>query len=54
VFVGAVGRQPLERVADDSENVTISLGQLKSFAKSAYCIFVGAYDGEGYLVWKDG
>ena len=54
VFVGAVGRQPPDRIADDSEHVTISLGQLKSFAKSAYCIFVGAYDGEGYLVWKDG
>lgn len=53
VFVGAVGPQPRDRIAYDSEHVTISLGQLKSFAKSAYCIFVGAYDGEGYLVWKD-
>lgn len=52
VFVGAVGRQRPDQIADDSEHVTISLGQLKSFAKSAYCIFVGAYDGEGYLVWK--
>ena len=54
VFVGAVGRQPPDRIADDSEHVTLSLGQLKSFAKSAHCLFVGAYDGEGYLVWKDG
>jgi hypothetical protein len=54
VFVGAVGRRPPDRIADDSEHLTISLGQLKGFAKSAYCIFVGAYDGEGYLVWKDG
>jgi len=51
VFVGAVGRQPPNRIADDSEHISISLGQLKSFAKSAYCIFVGAYDGEGYVVW---
>jgi len=54
VFVGAVGRQPPDRIADDSEHVTISLGQLKSFAKSASCIFIGAYDGEGYVVWKEG
>jgi len=54
VFVGAVGRQPPDRIADDSEHVTISLGQLRSFAKSASCIFTGAYDGEGYVVWKVG
>jgi len=54
VFVGAVARQPPDPIADDSARVTISLGQLESFAKSTYCIFVGAYDGEGYLVWEEG
>jgi hypothetical protein len=51
VFVGAVGRQPADRIVDDSAHVTISLEQLSAFAKSIRCLFVGAYDGEGYVLW---
>jgi len=54
VFVGAIGRQPQDPILGAPADATISTGQLRTFAKTADCIFVGAYDGEGYLVWHLG
>ncbi|SRR5229473_2823591 len=51
VFVGAVGRQPPDPILGDAGDATISTRQLRTFANTVHCIFVGAYDGEGYLVW---
>jgi hypothetical protein len=51
VFVGAIGRQPPDPILGDPVDSNISTGQLRTFAKTAHCIFVGAYDGEGYVVW---
>lgn len=31
----------------------VSLGELEVMGTSAQCIFVSAYDGEGYLVWEE-
>ncbi|MGA2481492.1 MAG: hypothetical protein ABSF92_00030 [Candidatus Acidiferrales bacterium] len=52
VFVGAIGRQPPNPMSEDSGHLTVSTEQLEAFAKSAYCVFVGAYDGEGYVLWQ--
>jgi len=52
VFVGAIGRQPPDPILVDPVDSNISTGQLRTFAKTAHCIFVGAYDGEGYVVWR--
>jgi len=52
VFVGAIGRQPPNPISENSEHLTVSTEQLEAFAKSAHCVFVGAYDGEGYIVWQ--
>ena len=54
VFVGAILRQPPDNISGDTGHATISTEQLRTFAKSARCLFVGAYDGEGYLVWQAG
>lgn len=50
-FVGAVGRSTW------AANMTtlpgsITVQQLNEFAQRASVVFVGAYDGEGYLVWR--
>lgn len=50
-FVGAVGRAPSELRSDMVSLCTITGEQLGDFAKTVHSIFVGAYDGEGYLIW---
>jgi len=54
VFTGAIGWQPPDPILADAGDATISTGQLRTLAKTADCIFVGAYDGEGYVVWRVG
>jgi hypothetical protein len=54
VFVGAIGWQPPDPILGDPADAAISTGQLRTFAKTADCIFVGAHDGEGYVVWHSG
>jgi hypothetical protein len=31
----------------------LSLGELKVLGRSAECIFVRAFDGEGYVIWGE-
>jgi hypothetical protein len=50
LFVGAVGCTPPDMPADISSFSTITAEQLANFAESVRCVFVRAYDGEGYLV----
>lgn len=50
LFVGAVGYAPSDMPADISSSSTITAEQLANFAGSVRCVFVRAYDGEGYLV----
>jgi len=52
VFVGAVGRAPWPSGGDTASLHALTAEQLADFAKTAGCVFVGAYDGEGYLIWK--
>lgn len=52
VFVGAVGRAPWSSGGDVTSLHTVTAEQLADFAKTAHCVFVRAYDGEGYLMWK--
>jgi len=52
VFIGAVGNIPADQFACDGSANTISTEALIDFAKTVRCVFVGAYDGEGYLLWK--
>lgn len=51
-FVGAVGRMPWSAGADIAALSVVTTEELAKFARSAFCVFVGAYDGEGYLVWR--
>lgn len=52
VFVGAVGRVPCFSGPDVTSLHAVTAEQLAEFAKTARCVFVRAYDGEGYLIWK--
>jgi hypothetical protein len=51
-FSGAVALQPGDATRLTSRTESISLAELETLARSAECIFVSAYDGEGYLVWE--
>jgi hypothetical protein len=51
VFVGTVGRAPWSSGEDVASLHTVTAEQLADFAKTARCVFVRAYDGEGYLMW---
>jgi hypothetical protein len=53
-FVGAIGRQPPDRILADAGDATISAGQVRTFAKTADCIFVGAYGLFGMALGPDG
>jgi hypothetical protein len=52
VFIGAVGKIPADQFARDGSANTISTEALIDFAKTVRCVFVGSYDGEGYVLWK--
>lgn len=51
VFVGAVGCSPWT-AGQNTLNSTVTTEQLTQFAKTIRFVFVGAYDGEGYMVWQ--
>jgi hypothetical protein len=51
IFVGAVGRSPADISARNATLQDISAEQLLNFAKTVRSVFVGAYDGEGYVLW---
>jgi len=52
VFVGVIGQWRSTPISGDSGHLTVSTEQLESFAKSVFCVFVGAYDREGYVLWQ--
>ncbi|MBK8127157.1 MAG: hypothetical protein IPK56_10760 [Elusimicrobia bacterium] len=49
IFFGAIGDGDLKSIEKDGN---MQLEELVKFIKKAKKIFVGAYDGEGYLVWE--
>jgi hypothetical protein len=53
VFVGAIGNFSINMGSSIMAGQTVTADSLKSFAETVECIFVGAYDGEGYVLWFD-
>lgn len=51
ISVGALGEPSPALRASILATRTISAEQLAEFSRAVYCIFVGGYDGEGYVVW---
>jgi len=51
-LVGMVGRIP-NAIALLDPAQPLSLEELEVIARSAECIFVGAFDGEGYVIWEE-
>jgi len=55
VFTGAVGRIARDVSAKVLALKIITTEQLAAFSTTVECVFAGAYDGEGYVVWiKEG
>jgi hypothetical protein len=54
VFVGAVGSLTTAGSRYIRKNRAITTSTLESFAESARFIFIGAFDGEGYVIWERG
>ena len=52
IFVGAVGHLAPPVASSIMKRRTVATGDLEEFAATARCIFIGAYDGEGYVVWS--
>jgi len=51
-FIGAVGR-PASKLSDLTQNLqTISVSEIQHIAETASIFFLGAYDGEGFLIWE--
>ncbi len=50
--IGALGRTSGETSARIASLKAISAEQLTAFAETVQSVFVGAYDGEGYVVWN--
>ena len=51
ILVGAVGRIASETAEAVQREKVITTSALKSIAETARLIFVGAYDGEGFVCW---
>lgn len=52
-FLGFIGRLPRD-VAKLMWNSKVATGEsLEIFVDSTLCVFAGAYDGEGYVVWAN-
>jgi len=51
ILVGAVGRITSETAEAVQREKVITTGALKSVAETARLVFVGAYDGEGFVLW---
>jgi hypothetical protein len=52
VLIGAVGRLTTEANTAIQKEKTITTSVLESIAETARLVFVGAYDGEGFVIWK--
>ena len=51
LFIGAVGKLAPETAKSILTQKALAAKTLESFAETAQLVFVGAYDGEGYVVW---
>jgi hypothetical protein len=51
-FIGALGRVASDTLAQIASSKVLTTEQINDFAKTVHCIFIGAYDGEGYVVWN--
>lgn len=54
LFLGAVGQLPPSVTSATEKTKDVSINQLRNFAGTVKCLFVGAYDGEGFVVWLAG
>jgi hypothetical protein len=52
IFIGAVGRLTTEMAHSIQNQKTITTSGLQSIAQTAWLVFVGAYDGEGFVIWE--
>jgi len=50
--IGALGPRPSDPIFESPRHVTISAEHLTGFVRGVHSLFVGAYDGEGYLIWE--
>lgn len=50
--IGALGSMNEKDSAHIESARTITIGQLTAFAEAVQSVFVGAYDGEGYIIWE--
>lgn len=50
--IGALGGMNEEVSVHIAAAKTITTGELAAFAETVWSVFVGAYDGEGYIVWN--
>jgi hypothetical protein len=48
---GAIGRTPINWPTNTGQ-VVITTEELERFAETVRCVFISAYDDEGYLVWR--
>ena len=54
VFLGAVGLLSAESQELISIHKTLSKDSLLRIAETVRCVFAGAYDGEGFVLWGRG
>ena len=50
-FIGALGNMPSYNSARIAKSKVVTGEDFEDFAKTVRCIFVGAYDREGYVLW---
>jgi hypothetical protein len=53
-LVGALGRAPVGINFSSSRRFALDRKDLEECARLSQCVFVSAYDGEGYIVWSAG
>lgn len=51
VFIGVVGRLTSETAGFIQKEKAVTASALESIAETARLVFVGAYDGEGFVLW---
>jgi hypothetical protein len=53
VFIGALAGPTIPLKAAMLSTHAITAEQIEAFSRAAYCVFAGAYDGEGCVVWTN-
>jgi hypothetical protein len=51
-FIGAIGELKIEIIKSIRNHEIVTTSELQKIAQTAWLIFVGAYDGEGFVIWK--